>query len=314
MWRLSTNREYLGIVLCLFCYTVDATSQEGAVGGLQEALESQGWQSTTMPDGSRIFTRPGSTAVEPAQVVDTEPPRPLSDSLLKSLQQQGWQTTTDAGGNTAIKPPAGVVEAPPLETVVSAEADASVAGSLLEALNRQGWQITRGTDGSYSATHPAVSVVPKTSSGVGPARDVSTMDAVEPRVRPAPPASLAEQLDAALRRSPAARFWRSSAGPDGSVILEPLSQAAAESGSATACAGIGVPAAIVALPVSNPDDAGIVATRWLAATDMADVALVGRIRAVPRAFMVSIVRRAAPHTLLQQVAIRARDGHVVVVD
>ena len=97
MWRLSTNREYLGIVLCLFCYTVDATSQKGAVGGLQEALESQGWQSTTMPDGSRIFTRPGSTAVEPAPVVDRlaveiAPAARLADDHGRR-RQYGYQAT-----------------------------------------------------------------------------------------------------------------------------------------------------------------------------------------------------------------------------
>ena len=318
MWRKSSSRRFLGILLISYSYSASAASLQGLAGSLQEQLQAQGWQSTIASDGSLIFTPPASSATELMTGESAEEPRAsyrLTDSLLDSLEQQGWQMKKDVAGNVIATPPASSTNKINSQAPVSP--NTNVTGSLLRELNRQGWQIRRGEDGSYTATHPAVTVVPDIQAGTDEPRDGLTSESEQLRGYPKQPGSLATQLDAVLRQSPAARYWRSGVGPDGSVILQPVAQVAdtmVEAAPAAACAGVAVPAAKGRLPLSDTGDAVFVATRWLAGTDLADQALVGRIRKVPRAFMISIVQREAPFGLLHQIAVRARDGHVLVID
>lgn len=318
MWRKSSSCHCLGILLISLSYSASAASPQGLAGSLQEQLEAQGWQSSTASDGSLIFTPPAARATEPAGGESAEEPRAsyrLTDSLVESLEQQGWQMKKDASGNTIATPPASAAKK--ISAVTPASPNTNVTGSLLKELNRQGWQITRGADGSYTATHPAVTVTTGTSPSVQTPPDSSTTSIADSSIQPVQNESLAMQLDTVLRQSPAARFWRSSVGPDGSVILQPVAQpvdTTVEVAPAAACAGVAVPAAKGRLPITDSRGAAFVATRWLAGTELVDRALVGRVRTVPRAYMVSIVQREAPYGLLHQIAVRARDGHVLIID
>lgn len=310
MWRQMSTFNFFGVVLCLLSNMVLAASPDGVAESLQKALVEQGWQSTTASDGSRIFTPPDSSVGEALNRDAAETPRArpnLPDSLIEALDQQGWRMTKDAAGNTIVTPPE--LTSNEINTMDKAPVseNTSVSGSLLRELNRQGWSIRRGADGSYTATHPAVTVTtgsPSEASIYG--NSAGTSISKEPSENSIPTDSLAKRLDRALRQSPAARYWQSNIGQDGSIILHPVARAVNIKNASTS--------GTKGMMISDESGAASVAMAWLAGTETPGLALIGKVRKVPRAYVVSIVARHEPHRLLHVIAVRARDGRVLVID
>jgi hypothetical protein len=103
--------------------------------------------------------------------------------------------------------------------------------------------------------------------------------------------------------------WRVKQAADGSLLLYPPDSSIA---GVTPCPGI--PAGTeIPLPVDTAEKARRIAEKWLESVPLDD-ATVGKIRNVVRVYMVSIVSPAPPYRLRNQIAIRKRDGTVVVVD
>ena len=102
--------------------------------------------------------------------------------------------------------------------------------------------------------------------------------------------------------------WSVSSSPDGSMLLYPPGRAQKPD----PAAGV-VSQARIALPVNNWQEAYDISVAWLESQPDYG-ASVGRIRRLFRVHLVSIVSKEPPHRLLQQIAIRNRDGAVIVLN
>ena len=161
-----------------------------------------------------------------------------------------------------------------------------------QALRQAGWKVEKSDDGSLMLFPPA-------PAAAEPAHD-SPPSPAKPDASPLEPA----QIDR-LRQA----GWKVEKSDDGGLMLFPPRQNASR---LRPCPGETTDATID-LPVDGWQEARNIAQAWLRRFGPAD-ATVGRIRKVLKVYLVSIVGRRPPHRLHHQLAIRARDGAVILLE
>ncbi|MCU7916818.1 MAG: hypothetical protein KZQ95_00485 [Candidatus Thiodiazotropha sp. (ex Epidulcina cf. delphinae)] len=244
-----------------------------------------GYSATLGLCGLLLASLPGVSLAE----TDTR----LSDSLRQSLQAQGWQEYLATDGSVIYRqaaPRSGIVNQP----------DSTVdqgRRQLGEALEDHGWQAVWQADGSL-ILKPQVSQ-----------RDPAAED------RPAAAQSQAERI----ADLPGFEYWRVERDEDGSVRFHPLaSSPAGEAVTADqailgSCDGFVVQSAQVSLPVDLWPEVNALARQWLTMSGLQGLQ-VGKVRKILRIYLVSLVRDTAPYQLAHQLAIRASDGRVMLLE
>ena len=227
-----------------------------------------------------------------------------AESLQQALEAQGWQAQTAADGS--------VIYTAPQDTVQAPVAGATSSAQLEQALRAKGWQVDRAPDGSLIMQLPPGSVQAQPSE---PA-------AIEPPATEASPpseAGKAGQVGGSSGISPAEaqsvsgfRHWILESAPDGSVILRPR-PTRVEAVATASCDGTTVPLGGLELPVDSDAEAGAIAAIWLEQTGLEGMAI-GRVRKVLRVYLISIVTEVPPFRLQHQLAVRADDGTVIVLN
>ncbi len=249
---------------------------------LARALRKQGWQEHADADGNVVYTR------EP----ESAKPGPAEDQALKqALEAKGWRVEWDAEHNMILHPPSAkkAGKEKSSATAPASKPNTALADSLARALRKQGWQEHADADGNVVYTR-------------------------EPAAKPGP----AE--DQALKQALEAKGWKVEWDAEHNMILHP---SAAKKGNASKSGQAALPAACKAVvyraerlkpPVDNRHEAKAAADAWLADAGLSARAISGRVRKVLRVYLVSIVARHAPHRLMHQLAVRARDGGVILLD
>ncbi|MES9938584.1 MAG: hypothetical protein ABW153_19230 [Sedimenticola sp.] len=217
----------------------------------------------------------------------------LSDSLRSSLKSQGWQEYQAEDGSTIYRKPGAAVEA----GGEPGESEELQRQQLAEALGARGWLAEWQPDGTL----------------------------VIRRKEDAPAASSLDVVEAATTEGeqlpdlPGFKFWRIERGDDGSMLFHPADEAqivdspAADQLEINRCEGYGFTPQGVSLPVDEWSEAKALSEAWLTASGIENVQ-VGRIRKVLRIYLASLVSDTAPYTLVHQLAIRASDGHVMLLE
>ncbi len=130
--------------------------------------------------------------------------------------------------------------------------------------------------------------------------------------------TLANSLHNALRNSVASQFWLSQPMPDGSLKLYPIASSGfvqeqhVPESEKNNYSNHGTD---LIQAVHNSASASDVALEWVQNnSELSGKAIIGKIREVPRAYMVSVVSNRKPYKLLRQIAVRSRDGKVIVID
>ena len=117
---------------------------------------------------------------------------------------------------------------------------------------------------------------------------------------------------------PGFEYWRIEKQDDGSLRFHPLAKASGSSAPAAQaitlgrCEGIEIQHAAISLPVDQWSEAKALAQGWLSSAGLQGL-LVGRIRRVLGVYLVSLVEGVPPHLLKHQLAIRASDGRVILL-
>jgi hypothetical protein len=239
---------------------------------------------------------------------------PGADGLLQMLEQQGWQAQSAADGSLIFRPP-GPRTTPDQGSAPTGEPGAEPAQAETQEIERllleRGWRTKTDTAGNTL-------LIP-----------VRTTADETPRVELAGPETAAETGHGKTTTQPFSQFQRalSSTGwlvrpaPDGSMTIFPPGSAnepSPERPGATGdghghCAGVILTAVTqgeISLPIDGPDKAARLATDWIADFGHADTTL-GRIRQINHLYVVSIVDRASPHLLRNQLIIRSENGGII---
>lgn len=226
-------------------------------------------------------------------------------------------------------------------SVLAAGVDSGLTESLRQALEAQGWQAERAEDGSIIYRQ---SSVPAAKGEMQPAvknqRSEDLADTLEQRgwqmqwspngslvLRPQSQAAQASPEAASkaevkpadrLPDLPGFEYWRIEKQDDGSVRFHPLAKTAGSPAAAMQavtlgrCEGIEIQNAAIQLPVDQWNEAKALAQGWLSSAGLQGL-LVGRIRRVLGIYLVSLVEGSPPYLLKHQLAIRASDGRVILL-
>jgi hypothetical protein len=215
----------------------------------------------------------------------------LSDGLQQALEAQGWRAERLQDGSVIYRQPTAAVP-----TQQAEPSTRTLQGQALEKqLNARGWQMERGPQGSLILR-------PQT-----PSRPVTQTP--EPRVK---------KTADPLSDLPGFEYWRIERQADGSLRFYPLGEAAGTSRPASSqvtqdrCEGVEVEAPI-SLPVDQWGEARSLAHSWLQQSGRQDL-LVGKIRRVMGIYLISLVSETPPYFLRHQLAIRASDGRVMLLE
>ena len=315
--------------LSLFLFALAAQAEEPSAS-FSETLVERGWQ-VEQRDNGDIILRPASPTVPKMEeskrsITGNEPEKPSRMSrLTQALREAGWKVEQMDDGSLLLFPRQEPTAKPPLDEAA------------LQRLGEAGWTISQAADGSLllfpPRSQPAPGSSPTHQPGAGqedtenrPLESLKAkLEAAGWRTRytqdgslllfPAAPepASQADTgeapLDEALQKRLKEAGWTVRKEKDGSLLLFPPRLRAAL---LQPCPGVRT-LTNVPLPLADADAARAVATAWLEASGLPNAA-VGRIRKVLRIHLVSIVAREQPHRLLHQLAIRNRDGHVILLD
>ena len=216
--------------------------------------------------------------VEPAREQEKLPG--IDEQAKQRLRDSGWQIEEAEDGSLLLFP--GHRESP---AAASAEAEVDSMGQLQKRLEEAGWVTRRAEDGSLLL----FPVPPQLETGSNTIEGNLMDESMQERLR--------------------AAGWTVQQAADGSLLLFPPGTPA---DSLVPCPGAKTGASIT-LPVDSSQEARAVAEKWLKKQPLGD-ATVGRIRDVVRIYVVSIVSSTPPHRLRHQIAIRKRDGSVILVD
>jgi len=315
------------------------------VSGLGEQLKAKltaaGWRTHTEADGTVTLTQSVDEVVmvEVSKANDTpnkpapaavEPPT-LATDLVASLGAAGWVTRAEADGSVILTQPvaessaADVQEAPATEVQEVAANDItpppvateppSLAADLKARLGAAGWVTRTEADGSVVLTQP-IAESPAADVHEAPVTDVQEAAADESTVPAvvAEPPTLAADLEARVK----AAGWVTRTEADGSVILtqpvaEPL--AAVPMDAFSVCTGQSprdngdLPAA----PIDTWAKARKVARAWRD-QHLPNSVVVGLIRDLPHLYIASLVNNDEGRELQHLLAIRKRNGEVLVID
>lgn len=247
--------------------------------------QTVGYHSTIKVWGLLLSFLPAMCLAE----VDTR----LSESLRKSLEAQGWQEYQAEDGSVIYRK----ADAEKVSVDHAAVVEEQERKRLGEALNGRGWQSEWSSDGSLVLRPQAQ---PGASTTAGQPIETEDQTGLVPNL-------------------PGFEYWRIEKSADGSVLFHPLPKLPAVQTSASnfvqlsRCEGFQLPMQRVTLPVDQWAEANELAQNWLTASGLQGV-LVGRIRKVLRVYLVSLVEATAPYGLQHQLAIRAADGRVMLLD
>jgi len=218
-----------------------------------------------------------------------------SASLERELVNAGWSTQREADGSLTLRPPP---QRPASATTAEPATHTPDSETLKGRLRDRGWGVEQESDGTLVLHPPSVPTAPEPTAGADPG-------AAEQGISPN------GDLANALR----ARNWRVETLADGSLVVRrPVSAEPAQSplGFDPGCAPWTAPAVAngdVQLPVDQWSEAYRIASQWVDEQAPQGVQ-VGRIRQVPRLYVVSIVADRKPFTLMHQLVVRKRDGRV----
>ncbi len=204
---------------------------------------------------------------------------PLS-GLEQALKDTGWSVQQEPDGSLILIPGD--------TTKNSSKGESTLADGGFEMqreLQAAGWKVNREADGTLV-------LFPQVTSASQQAQPITSM------------------LDARMQQQLQQAGWGITENSDGSVLLYPPEQS--RSSLPLASSGT-VPSIPLSLPVDNWQEAYAISQSWLDRQTPYQ-ATVGKIRKVLRIYLVSIVSENAPHTLLQQIAIRSSDGAVIVLN
>jgi hypothetical protein len=217
----------------------------------------------------------------------------LSESLRQALEAQGWQPEQAEDGSVIYRQPSTSNQHEPVQPAMQ-----TLRGKALQDnLHERGWQLQ---------WNPGGSLILRPQGQVG-----KTLEQAKP-------AAVGEPLDR-LPDQPGFEYWRIKKQADGSWTFQPLTQAptASDSTSGTTtlgrCEGIEVKHAAVSLPVDTWGEAQTLAQAWLHDAGMQGL-LLGKIRRVLGIYLISLVEDSTPHSLKHQLAIRASDGRVILLE
>jgi hypothetical protein len=217
----------------------------------------------------------------------------VAEGLQKSLAKQGWQAYQAEDGSLIYRQPVAAANAG-LQQNDTQEADWA---RFNEALESRGWRAEWG------------------SKGVLTLKPVVDQDSEAP-------ASASVQVQAQseiIPELPGFEYWRIVKSQDGSTLFYPLTTTHADVSPAVdlpgsrCCESGRAVSQRVSLPVDEWAEAKEQAENWLISSGLQGMQ-VGRIRKVLRVYLVSLVSESPPHVLTHQLAIRASDGCVFVVD
>lgn len=201
-----------------------------------------------------------------------------SSGLEQALKDAGWDVQRDAEGSLILKP-------------AQASTTPDRWQQFQNKLNAAGWGTKRESDGTLllfpkgniSSKEPAVS------------KQADTSDRLS-----------FQSMQQELKKT----GWKVSNNTDGSILLYPPGKSAKN----TIMPSPGTaPTVNVSLPVNNWQSAHNIAQGWLRQQNDFDIA-VGKIRKVLKVYIVSIVSGSSPYNLKHQIAIRSRDGAVIVLN
>ncbi len=224
----------------------------------------------------------------------------------------------------------------------SAEVDDGLTDSLRQALETQGWQAEQAEDGSIIYRKPTASV--KTGQNQSATRTLQRKDAQDTlkergwQMEWSPAGNLImrpqDQADKAPEQTkpsaagkpldqmpdlPGFQYWRIEKQADGSLNFHPLAQvpgapsAARETITLARCEGSEIKDAAISLPVDTWVEAQALAQAWLYQAGAPGL-LVGKIRKVLGVYLISLVDDSPPYFLKHQLAIRASDGRVMLLE
>ena len=279
-----------------------------------EHLRQAGWKIEEAPDGSLLLF-PGKPAN--AGKEKTEPRTgETMDKLQQQMEEAGWITRRTEDGSLLLFPRS----LEPVEPAREQEKLPGIDKQAKQSLRDSGWQIEEAEDGSL-LLFPGHRESPAATSAEA---EADSMGQLQKRLEeagslllfPVPPQPEAGSntiegnlMDESMQERLRAAGWTVQQAADGSLLLFPPGTPA---DSLVPCPGAKTGASIT-LPVDSSQEARAVAEKWLKKQPLGD-ATVERIRDVVRVYVVSIVSSAPPHRLRHQIAIRKRDGSVILVD
>lgn len=274
---------------------------------LQQRLLSAGWRVTKRDTGDLVVRPPGpelteSTAREAAPLPVEVPAGliPATDigKLEEEFKQQGWRVERGFNGALLVYPgaPWGADDRRESDAVAAVSSDASPTdkvGDLQALLSASGWEVNRDGGGGLVVAQRRTAPVAES-----------------------PALLVVSQGDlAGLEEALTARGWQLESSQDGSLRLTPgraQSVEAADRPTVKEQLSAPIAAGEVQLPVDTWGEARTLAEFWVDQQSDNDLA-VGKIRKVNWIYLVSIVERAPPHRLRNQLAIRDHDGIVVPI-
>ncbi|MCG7872616.1 MAG: hypothetical protein N0C81_06820 [Candidatus Thiodiazotropha lotti] len=230
-----------------------------------------------------------------------EPAKNLSESLRESLQQQGWQEYTAADGSVIYHQPKKEITT----DIPSGNRETAEIRKFGEALQNHGWQVEWDSDNTLTLI-PATTTSPSAKSP-DPTPQIST----------APSEAMRSNLPSDLSGF---KYWNIERDQRGALLFHPVDISAlkeqteaATNIQQTECRIDQFQLASGSLPVDQWSEAQDVAKQWLNTVGATGLQ-VGRIRKINRIYLVSIVGESAPYPLKHQLAIRASDASVVLIE
>ncbi|MCG8485986.1 MAG: hypothetical protein MI756_00795 [Chromatiales bacterium] len=230
-----------------------------------------------------------------------EPVSSLGESLRKSLQQQGWQEYTAEDGSVIYHQP----KKDAITDIPSGNRETGEIRKFGEALQGHGWQVEWDADNTLILI-PATTT-PSSAKSPNPPQQNST----------APLDAMTGDLPTDMSGF---EYWHIERDQRGALLFRPVDIAtvkqqteAATKIQPTECRIHQFQLTNGALPVDQWSEAQDVAKQWLNTEGVTGLQ-VGRIRKINRIYLVSIVGESAPYPLKHQLAIRASDASVVLLE
>jgi hypothetical protein len=212
-------------------------------------------------------------------------------SLKEALEKQQWQAEQTTDGSTIYRQS----QASPSEGIDSPATTSAQQQQLQQALQSLGWKTEWDNKGNL-LLYP-----------VDTGSDSSTKESAATAMRPA--------TDSPLPNLPGLEYWHVERDRDGVLFLYPVNRketALNQRLQGAQCAGLVMADEHLELPVDKWHEARQLATNWLKHFDQSSLS-VGRIRKVLHIYLISLVEQEPPYRLQHQLAVRATDGHVMLL-
>ncbi|MBV2092234.1 MAG: hypothetical protein KUF72_15250 [Candidatus Thiodiazotropha sp. (ex Ctena orbiculata)] len=230
-----------------------------------------------------------------------EPANSLGESLRESLQQQGWEQYTAEDGSVIYRQP----KKQSTTDIPSGNSETGEIRKFGEALQSHGWQVEWDADNTLiliPATPP-----PTSGGNLSPTQQN-------------PAAPLQATTDDLPSDMSGFKYWHIERDQRGALLFHPVELSAVKQQieaageiQPTECRIDQFQLTNGSLPVDQWSEAQDIAKQWLNTEGVAGLQ-VGRIRKINRIYLVSIVGESAPYPLKHQLAIRASDGSVIVIE